>query len=247
MKWTHGSAKEAAEEVADRICAWAKERGRARNPADGPEKGALLLPTGATPILLYEVLRERAAEGSLERTAWRSFNLDEYWPCRREDGLSFRWFMEQELFGPLQLVENQTGFLEGTCPEAQLDTHCAAYESAIRAAGGIELAVLGVGVNGHLAFNEPGTDTSSRTRRVRLSEATRSRPGFPGGMDGPSQALTVGLGTILEAQEIVVLAFGRAKQEALSRLAAGKVDTDWPVTCLLQHPQVRIHTDLQVP
>ncbi len=155
--------------------------------------------------------------------------------------------MDHELFGPLQLAEEQIGFLEGGCPEAQLEKHCAAYESAIGAAGGIEIAVLGVGVNGHLAFNEPGAHSATRTRRIRLSETTRLRPGFPGGVDGPSQALTVGLGTILEAKEIEVLAFGVAKKEALSRLHAGVVDMNWPVTRLLQHAKARSHTVVDCP
>lgn len=247
VQWFHGSAQEAADDVADRICRWTAERAEAKAHAQGEKVGALLLPTGATPLLLYAALRAHAVAGGLDRSAWHSFNLDEYWPCRREDGYSFRWFMDQELFGPLQLAEEQIGFLEGGCPEAQLEKHCAAYESAIGAAGGIEIAVLGVGVNGHLAFNEPGAHSATRTRRIRLSETTRLRPGFPGGVDGPSQALTVGLGTILEAKEIEVLAFGVAKKEALSRLHAGVVDMNWPVTCLLQHAKVRIHTDVDFP
>lgn len=238
MKWMMTSAESAAEELAQRCCVWAAARQR------GSASGALLLPTGSTPLPFYGALRQLAAQGSLATEAWLSFNLDEYWPCAASDPISFRAFMDRELFAPCGIADEQIAFLDGTCAEAELTAHCAAYEDSMRAAGGIELAVVGVGVNGHLAFNEPGTPWDSRTRRVALAQTTRARPGFPGGTEhGPSEALTVGIGTILDAREIVLLAFGEAKAEAVRQLREGKASEEWPVTALQTHPNVTVYTD----
>lgn len=251
VHWTVGTAADAAQDVADRVCAWAEARAsaapgtsEASGPSDLPRPGALLLPTGATPRLLYAALRARAEDGRLDTSAWHSFNLDEYWPCSADSPISFRSFMQEELFRPLGLDGDQVGFLDGSIPIEETVQVCQAYEQAMADAGGIDLAILGVGVNGHLAFNEPGTLWGCRTRLVSLEESTRSRPGFPGGLqDGPRKALSVGLGTILEAKEILLLAFGEAKGEALRQLASGAADLDWSVTCLQGHGRVRVWTD----
>ena len=205
--------------------------------------GALLLPTGSTPLPLYAELRKRAVAGTLDLDAWRSFNLDEFWPCDVQDEASFRLFMQRELFDPLKLSSEQVGFLSGTTAETELRAHCASYEQDIVAAGGIALAIVGVGMNGHLAFNEPGAPWDSRTRLVKLSSSTRERPGFPGGLDGPQQALTVGLATILDAQRIVVLAHGQAKAKAVFAMMHGEPSVDWPATCLQGHADVTVLAD----
>lgn len=238
MDWIETSPEDAAAAVADRICAWAEAR------AAGEDCGALLLPTGSTPLPLYAELRLRAAAGRLDTSAWKSFNLDEYWPCPADSPISFSSFMEQELRAPLGLEPEQMAALDGACAIEETAAACTAYEEAMTEAGGIDLAVLGVGVNGHLAFNEPGTLWGCRTRLVSLEESTRSRPGFPGGVkNGPRKALSVGLGTLLEAREIVLLAFGEAKTEALETLKAGRPDLGWPVTCLHGHPAVSVYRD----
>ncbi|MGB0951696.1 MAG: glucosamine-6-phosphate deaminase [Planctomycetota bacterium] len=238
MRWTETTPEEAAEDVAGKVCAWAEAR------AEGAERGALLLPTGSSPKPLYAELRKRAAAGALDASAWKSFNLDEYWPCPAESPISFRTFMEEELIAPLGLGQEQIGFLDGACAVDQVVAQCAAYEQTMADAGGIDLAILGVGVNGHLAFNEPGTLWGCRTRMVTLEDTTRARPGFPGGVkEGPEKALSVGIGTILEAREIVVLAFGEAKQEALQVLRQGSADLAWPVTSLLAHGAVTVYCD----
>jgi glucosamine-6-phosphate deaminase len=238
MKWMMTSKESAAEELAQRICVWATARQR------DSARGALLLPTGSTPLPLFSGLRQLAVQGSLTSAGWMSFNLDEYWPCAPSDPISFRSFMDRELFAPCGIADEQIAFLDGTCPEAELAAHCAAYEEAMVAAGGIDLAVVGVGVNGHLAFNEPGTPWDSRTRRVSLAQTTRARPGFPGGTEhGPTEALTVGIGTILDAREIVLLAFGEAKAEAVRELREGEPSEAWPVTALQTHPKVTVYTD----
>lgn len=239
MRWVEATPEQAAEDVAEKVCAWAAAR------AADVDCGALLLPTGGTPKPLYAELRDRAKAGVLKTSAWKSFNLDEYWPCPADSPISFRAFMQEELFAPLQLGEEQVGFLDGACAVQEVVAQCAAYEQAMKEAGGIDLAILGVGVNGHLAFNEPGTLWGCRTRMVSLEETTRARPGFPGGVkDGPQKALSVGIGTILEAKEIVLMGFGTAKHEALQVLREGKADLAWPVTSLLGHAAVTVYSDL---
>ncbi|MDA0668093.1 MAG: glucosamine-6-phosphate deaminase [Planctomycetota bacterium] len=237
MRLLQKSVLAAAEVMAD----WIEQH--LADAARGSNSGTLLLPTGSTPLPLYAALRKRGAAGGLNLEHWRSFNLDEYWPCAAEDATSFRSFMEREVFSPLELAPNKIGFLSGTVPEEDLAAHCEAYERDIVAAGGIALAVLGVGVNGHLAFNEPGSALDSRTRAVELTPSTRAQPGFPGGLHGPSRALTVGLGTILEAQHIVVLAHGEAKAKAVFELLQGEPNLDWPVTCLQKHEHVTVLAD----
>jgi glucosamine-6-phosphate deaminase len=232
----HGPA-EAALTVAEDVAALLEE-----GPL-GDGKGSLLLPTGSTPRLLYARLRERHAAGELATAHWSSFNLDEYWPCAADNATSFSAFMHEELFTPLCLPAARCGLLDGSVHAEGIEAHCAAYEARIAASGGIRLAVLGLGINGHLAFNEPGSPWDGRTGLVDLTESTRGRAGFPGGTDGPRQALTVGLGTILEAERIVLLAFGAHKAEALGRLLAGERDPAWPVTCLGAHPAVTVHAD----
>ena len=152
--------------------------------------------------------------------------------------------MDEHLFMPLGLGGDCIGFLDGSVPVEEVNAQCTAFEQAMEDAGGIDLAILGVGVNGHLAFNEPGTLWGCRTRLVSLEKATRARPGFPGGLEeGPRKALSVGIGTILGAREIVVLAFGKAKNEALDVLRSGKADLAWPVTSLLGHDAVTVYCD----
>jgi len=213
-----------------------------RNPQGQPAE-ALLLPTGSSPQALYSILREQIGNDRRLLSAWRSFQLDEFWPCPAESPISFRAFLEQELCQPLGLAPQQASFLDGTCPEADIARHCAAYEEAMQKAGGIGLAILGIGINGHLAFNEPETPWDSRTRRVSLSSTTRTRPTFPRGEEGPTMALTVGLGTILEARRIVVLASGTSKAEALKRMLTGEPGLDCPASCLRTHPQVTVYAD----
>jgi len=205
--------------------------------------GALLLPTGATPLPLYSELRKRAHADGLDLEAWRSFNLDEFWPFDVQHPASFYGFMQREFFDPARIPAQHIGFLSGACKKQDLIAHCDSYERDIVAAGGIALAIVGVGTNGHLAFNEPGTPLDSRTRLVKLSSSTRERPGFPGGLNGPQQALTVGLATILDAQHIVVLAHGQAKAKAVFAMMHGEPSLDWPATCLQDHANVTVLAD----
>jgi glucosamine-6-phosphate deaminase len=198
----------------------------------------LMLPTGSTPRALYALWRQRYATGRMSMARWRTFNLDEYWPCAASKPVSFRSFMDRELFGAVDLPPAAIGFLDGTVPRAGIGDHCRRYEQAIAEAGGIDVALLGIGVNGHIAFNEPGAPGDSRTRFVHLADSTRRRPGFPRGIDAPTHALTVGIATILQARRIYVMAFGADKAVPLQRALEGPVGIATPASLLRRHDEV---------
>jgi len=214
-------------------------RGRA---AARPQPFVLGLPTGSTPLELYrELVRLHRAEG-LSFAGVRTFNLDEYWPAPA--GASFADFMAAHFFSQVDLPAQQAHILDGAVAEAGIAAECARYEERIRAAGGIDLLLLGLGVNGHLAFNEPGSAPDSRTRRVRLAPETlaRSRQAQPGAEPCP-EALTLGLGTILEARRIAVLAFGSAKSAAVRQALRGPESADCPASFLRRHGSVEWFLD----
>ena len=201
-------------------------------------KPVLMLPTGSTPKPLYALWRERFKAGKFSMTNCRTFNLDEYWPCRADSPISFRAFMDEELFAVVDLPTDAIGFLDGTVDESHFESHCAAYEQAIVDGGGLDVCILGVGVNGHIAFNEPGAPADSRTRLVKLAESTRKRPGFPQGVDAPTAGISVGIQTILDARKIILMAFGADKAPAVKRALEGPISIDTPASLLRAHKDV---------
>jgi glucosamine-6-phosphate deaminase len=202
------------------------------------------LPTGNTPKALYaEMVRLHDADG-MNWSRTRSFNLDEYWPMAASHPQSFTRFMREQLFEPAQLDPSRTHVPSGDVSQKSIALHCAAYEAAIKKCGGIEIQILGVGVNGHIGFNEPGTSRSSRTDLVELSESTRERAVSAFAPDPvPNRGITMGLGTILEAKEIVVLAFGAEKADAVATAIEGPIGEDCPASLLQEHPSVRWFLD----
>jgi len=198
----------------------------------------LMLPTGSTPQPLYSLMRSRFAAGTLHMAHCRTFNLDEYWPCRAASPLSFRYFMEEELFQHSDLPTKAIAFLDGTISTDKSAAHCLAYEQAIVAAGGIDWCLLGIGVNGHIAFNEPGAPADSVTRLVQLATSTRQRPGFPLGSNAPTAGITVGIQTIMNSKKIIVLACGEEKAESVRRALEEPVSTHTPASLLRAHADV---------
>ncbi|TBL79166.1 glucosamine-6-phosphate deaminase [Paenibacillus thalictri] len=197
------------------------------------------LATGGTPVGLYAQLCDRHAD--LSRTA--VFNLDEYYPLSRQHPQSFYQFMKQHVYDSLKP-------LSWDIPDGEADDiirECARYETAIRESGGLDLQVLGVGRNGHIGFNEPGTSFASRTRLVSLKQETVEDNArfFENASLVPLQAVTMGIATILEAKSIMLLASGSAKAEALRQLFYGRVSTEVPVTALRLHPNVHVIADRQ--
>jgi len=201
------------------------------------------LATGRTLIPVYEQLTRRHAAG-LSFAAATTFNLDEYWPIAPEHPGSFHAYMQRHLFDHVDLAACRRRLPGGLAEEAEIATACRDYERAIQEQGGIDLQLLGLGRNGHIGFNEPGSAHDSRTRRVELHQSTRedNARDFPGEA-APRYAITMGIGTILEARQILLLAFGSSKASALARLLAGPVSLELPASALLAHGQVTIFAD----
>ena len=206
--------------------------------ADG-QPAVLGLATGATPVPVYQELRRLHQERGLSFSGVRSFNLDEYWPIEAGHHQSFRRFMREQLVDAVDLPEPAFHIPDGLTPSAEVAHACAAYEAAIADAGGLDLQLLGIGVNGHIGFNEPGALAGSRTRLVELAESTRSRAANAfGAEEVPRRGITMGIGTILEARRLVVLAFGDDKAEIVARALAADPTPMIPATLLRDHPRV---------
>jgi glucosamine-6-phosphate deaminase len=197
------------------------------------------LPTGRTPVGMYDrVVRECGREYHCFRDVV-TFNLDEYIGIPREHPGSYCTFMKQHLFDHVDLDASNAHLPNGEARD--LVAECARYEAEIRAAGGLDLTFLGLGRNGHIGFNEPGTPFESRTRVVKLSESTRHANAslFPDG-HVPTEAITMGIGTILESKSIVLLVSGSGKEDALERLRSGEVSEQFPASALWKHANVRV-------
>jgi glucosamine-6-phosphate deaminase len=201
------------------------------------------LATGATMAPLYArlVAATRAGEVSF-RTAF-SFNLDEYVGVAPEAPGSFHGFMREHLFRFIDIEPARAYIPDGTARD--LATEAARYEALIKAAGGIDLQLLGIGANGHIGFNEPGSDFSSRTREIKLDEATRlgNAGNFPAPLSAPERALTMGIATILEARSILLLATGPEKAAALAAAIDGPMTPACPASALRLHRDVQILCD----
>jgi glucosamine-6-phosphate deaminase len=197
------------------------------------------LPTGSTPEGFYAALAHSNADFRQVRT----FNLDEYLGLPREHTQSYYQFMKQHLYDRVNLDPTKTHVPFGMA--ADPDAECVRYEEAIGAAGGIDIMFLGIGHNGHIGFNEPGTPWTSRTRREELDGRTRqANARFFGRIDAvPREALTMGIGTILEARHLVMLASGEGKAEIISRMVEGEPDVAVPATALQGHPNVTVLLD----
>lgn len=222
----HAMAVAAADVVADRL-------------RDDPHS-VLALPTGNTPLGLYAELVRRTRRGHLSLTEARIFNLDEYLGLGLEDAHSYAAFLERHLVLPLALPPTRVRLLRGDAAEAAAE--CRDYDAALRAAGGIDLCVLGLGGNGHIAFNEPGSAWDSGTHVVALTEATRARHAHEagGGWQVPTHGLTLGIASILAARQCLLLIAGAHKAAATAALHAGKEDPVWPVTSLLRAPHLTV-------
>ncbi len=203
------------------------------------------LATGRTPLPFYgELIRlHRAGELSFAKVV--TFNLDEYLGLPGEHPESYRAFMRRELFDHVDIPAENIHIPDGMVAAADLEAHCAAYEEAIRAAGGIDFQLLGIGRTGHIGFNEPGSPKNSRTRRVELDPVTRqdAAPAFGGLEAVPEHAISMGCGTILEARKIALLAWGGAKAEIVKEALTGPVTEQISASFLQQHPDATFYLD----
>jgi len=210
------------------------------------EKPTLVLglPTGQTPVATYAELRRLHAAGEADFARATTFNLDEFAGLPPSHPGSFRMFMERHLFQGINLPPAQIHFLDGTAPD--LDAECERYEAAIGTSGGIDLLLAGIGANGHIGFNEPGDALAARTHRVQLAASTRrSNAALFGGdpSEVPTEALSMGIGTILKAGAIVLVAKGAHKAACIERAVRGPVTTHLPASLLQLHRHVELYLD----
>lgn len=196
------------------------------------------LATGSTPEGTYGKLAERCKAGKLSFAKVVTFNLDEYWGLDGDHDQSYRYFMNDKLFNHVDIRPWNTNVLNGKAWNPMLE--CEAYERKILAHGGVDLWLLGIGANGHVAFNEPGSPVDSRTRLVSLTQSTIDANSdgrfFSNPADVPRCALSAGMGTVREARELVLLATGANKAESFAAAVEGPFSPDVPASLLQDHP-----------
>ncbi|MBC8589417.1 glucosamine-6-phosphate deaminase [Paratissierella segnis] len=202
------------------------------------------LATGSTPIGTYKELIRMHKEEDLDFSKIKTFNLDEYVGLGGDNPNSYRYFMDHELFDHINIKKENTNVPDGKTKD--LLDFCKNYDKRIEEAGGLDLQLLGIGSNGHIAFNEPDEELSVNTSIVKLTEETiKSNARFFNSMEEvPKEALSMGIGSILKAKRIILLASGKGKQEAVKKLLmSDKVSTYLPASFLLLHPDVTIIAD----
>jgi len=212
------------------------------------------LPTGSTPISMYKELVRLHVEEGLDFSRVTTFNLDEYYPMPKSRPQSYNYYMDFWFFRHVNIPEKNRHVPDGEIPESQLTRYCKQYENEIVAAGGIDLQVLGIGASyyeggkirgGHIGFNEAGSSIDSRTRKVELTEKTREdNSRFFGSLDEvPKYSISMGIGTILEAKKVLLLASGEHKAEVMKIVIEGEITSDVPASYLKKHPDLTIMID----
>ncbi len=204
------------------------------------------LPTGRTPIDMYAELVARHHEAGLDFSSATTFNLDEFVGIGVDHPGSYHAYMADHLFSKVNVTPARVHLPNGLAPD--LDLECERYEVAIADAGGLDLQVLGIGANGHIGFNEPADGLSARTHRVTLLEESREGNAvFFGGDPAqvPAEALSMGMGTILKARRVLLLATGAGKRDAIEAAVRGPVTTRVPASFLQLHPSVEILCDAE--
>ena len=195
------------------------------------------LPTGSSPIGTYKRLIELCQQGRVSFRHVVTFNMDEYVDLPEDHPESYHTFMRRHFFDHVDVAPQNIHILNGNAPD--LEAECAAYEQRISEVGGIDLFLGGIGPDGHVAFNEPGSSLRSRTRIKSLTTDTiiaNSRFFDNDVTKVPKTALTVGVGTVMDAREVVILANGHAKARALQQAVEGSVNQMWTITALQFHP-----------
>lgn len=197
------------------------------------------LPTGRSPVGMYRrIVRESAREYHCFRNV-TTFNLDEYVGVSPDHPASYHAYMREHLFDHVDVRQENVHIPHGDATDPVAEAH--RYEQEIVDAGGLGLTFLGLGRNGHIGFNEPGTPFDSRTRVVALTPSTRkANAEFFHDGEVPTQAITMGIGTILESKAIVLLVAGAGKQEAIAKLRSGELDESFPASALWKHGNVRV-------
>lgn len=210
------------------------------------EKPVVGLATGSTPEKMYANLVKKHQAGEISFANMVTFNLDEYAGLSKDDPASYQYFMHYHLFNGVDIKPENIHIPDGLA--ADLEKECEQYEKLIQKEGKIDLQVLGLGLNGHIGFNEPGTPFDSRTHVVELEESTRIANSrfFNSLEEVPKKALTMGIGTIMEAKEIIFLVNGEKKADILRKVVHGEVTENVPASILQRHPNITLITDIDV-
>lgn len=205
--------------------------------------GILGLATGGTPIDAYRHLIDLTRKGALDWSRLTTFNLDEYVGLPADHEQSYAAYMQEKLFAAVNMRPEAAFLPDGMAEHPKEE--CIAYERKIRDAGGIDLQLLGIGRNGHIGFNEPDTVFSPRTHCVDLSEDTIEANArfFDKADDVPRQAISMGIGTIMKAKSVLLIATGSSKARAVSAMVQGPIDPQCPASVLQVHPDVTVLLD----
>lgn len=201
------------------------------------------LATGGTPKGLYEAMIEDHQKNGTSYQHVTTFNLDEYIGLKEQDPNSYHYYMAEALFNHIDIPKFQTYLPNGLA--ADYNHECEQYDRLIQALGGIDLQVLGIGQNGHIGFNEPGTSFQSATHIVTLEESTRKANAryFNTLDDVPTHAITMGISSIMNSKEILLLISGEEKADAMQKLLHGEISEDFPASVLKRHSHVTIIAD----
>jgi glucosamine-6-phosphate deaminase len=201
-----------------------------------------MLPTGITPLGMYRRLVEMYRSDGLSFAAATFFNLDEYLGLAPDHAASYHVYMKEIFYGLIDADAARVFVPDGTAPDPEAE--CELYEAAITEAGGIDVCVLGIGRNGHIGFNEPGAPFDSRTRVVQLSESTRKVNAGDFEADrAPERAITVGMATIFESRDVLLLASDTNKAGAVAAAMEGDVSESVPASMLRSHPNASLFLD----
>lgn len=233
------SATEASKIVASEIANLIQ----ARNQTG--QNTVLGLATGSTPLQVYSELVRMHREENLSFKRVITFNLDEYYPMHPDEIQSYVRFMNENLFDEIDIPKKNIHIPDGTIPKEEVYNYCRQYEKKIDDVGGLDIQLLGIGRTGHIGFNEPGSLAKTRTRLVTLDEVTRSdaAASFYGEERVPRQAITMGVGTILKARKIYLMAWGEPKAKIIRRALEGEVTEQIPATFLQHHENTKVILD----
>jgi len=207
---------------------------------DKPQS-VLALPTGATPLGLYSELTARSRAGAVSFEAVRIFNLDEYCGLPQSDPHSYAAFLHQHLIAPAEIAVSQVHLLRGDA--ADMEAECRAYDAALADCGGIDLCVLGLGMNGHIGMNEPGATLQVGPHVARLSEVSLRHPMLANSPTRPIYGLTLGMGDIMSSPEILLLVSGANKRKPLQQLMQPAITTQFPASFLWLHSNCHLLCD----
>ncbi|UCE41610.1 MAG: glucosamine-6-phosphate deaminase [Candidatus Aminicenantes bacterium] len=221
--------KEVYAEASSRVVDWIHKKPDA----------VLGLATGKTMLGVYKDLISEHKKGRVDFSSVKTINLDEYLGLDPGDPLSFHSYMDQNFFRHVNVEKNNT-LIPDPLPE-DVETECEAYEEAIRDRGGIDIQLLGIGRDGHIGFNEPSSSLQARTRVKTLTDETL-KDNF-GSAEGPRFAITMGIGTIMDAKEIILVAVGKGKAKSVSQMVEGPITASCPASALQLHPKVKVILD----